>query len=642
MYLKGSYGLAGIAVFIALSSAFGVAGIYAQTKSLDRDLEPVIMPGSVFPEFSGVPVSELFLFAYRSGVWEQIPFQIDEKDASGSFFVQDETVGLDANDELVFMAKDAGDQAFTWIDDIISQGFLRYEIKITDPLDSGKMAWVYLYRSNTLALVPNLTDYVTYFESKTGNAGEDTVRSLFYEIAHFTNGFPKDLIIPTSAGGNGQDLLDIIKFRAKARLLFTVNITEESIVVDESQGDLVRFKDGLVRVIREIDATLNASVLTLSFSTPPAFYYPYSTSIDIRIPDLSPASVSSGRMSFDLNANASNPSMKFVSANNPEPGFMIDGVPETPQKEVDSLLPDNNWIYINGNQGTIVHLFPFSTSVGGSRSLFYNDNSAVDDGDTGDKMSFGDTGIDISGGINPPFTLSYKGYFLDKDRDSSTGSQVARFERNPLQTDPLVQDFSTVPVELTSFTATVEKNDVHLVWTTATETNNFGFDVERQIQGTNQWTKIAFVPGNGTTTNPIRYDYFDRGLSPGVYEYRLKQIDTDGSFEYHDAITAVVGLPQTFVLYQNFPNPFNPSTEIQYELPGRVGESVEKMNTILKIYNLLGQEVRTLVNEIQAPGYYKVAWNGTDNFGQRVPSGVYIYRLQAGDFVNVKKMVLVQ
>ncbi|MFQ5865574.1 MAG: FlgD immunoglobulin-like domain containing protein, partial [bacterium] len=180
------------------------------------------------------------------------------------------------------------------------------------------------------------------------------------------------------------------------------------------------------------------------------------------------------------------------------------------------------------------------------------------------------------------------------------------------------------------------------VWLTATETNNFGFDVERRIQGANEWTKIAFLAGRGTITIPVRYDYFDRNLQAGTYEYRLRQVDTDGSFEYHGVVIAVVGLPQTFALHQNFPNPFNPSTEIQYELPSRVGESTGKMNTTLKIYNLLGQEVRTLLDEQQAPGYYRAIWNGRDNLGQRVTSGVYIYRLQAGDFVDVKKMVLVQ
>ncbi|MFQ6113997.1 MAG: hypothetical protein ACE5NG_07885 [bacterium] len=601
MYQERCYASFRIFLITVLSSVLGAGGIFAQAKSLDRDLEPVIMQGSAFPDFLGASISEidneLFLYAYRASeqIWEQIPFQFDEKDLSGSFFNVngDDAVGLDANDELVFMAKDAGDRAFTWIDDIDSQTFVRYEIEVTDPLAPDKKAWAYLYRSNTLRLDPNLTDYVVYFESKTGNAGEDTVRSIFYEIAHSTNGFPKDLIIPGSAGGNSQDILDILKFRAsvKVGLFITVDINEENIALLESESDSVRVKDGLVRVIRELDATFSIDLGILGtqrfdFDTPPILNYPYSSSIDLSVPDVSDinATVSSGRMSFDLNSSAADLNMKFVSANNPEPGFTIDGIPtEVPEKEIDSVLPDNNWIYVNGSQGTVVHLFPLSTSVGGTRELYYKDDGSVDNDDTGDKMSFGDTGINISGGITPPITLSYKGYYLGADRLSSIGSQLASFEGNPLQIDVVPQDIGTVPVELASFAATVEQNDVHLVWITATETNNFGFDIERRIQGSHEWSKIAFVPGNGTTTVPMRYEYFDRNLQPCTYEYRLKQIDTDGSFEYHGVVAAVVGLPQTFALHQNFPNPFNPSTEIQYELPSRARETVGKMRTTLKI-----------------------------------------------------------
>ncbi|MFQ5824727.1 MAG: FlgD immunoglobulin-like domain containing protein, partial [bacterium] len=234
-------------------------------------------------------------------------------------------------------------------------------------------------------------------------------------------------------------------------------------------------------------------------------------------------------------------------------------------------------------------------------------------------------------------------YLKEQNQPNSLGSQLADLVKSPLSKEAIDQLFDpTVPVELASFTATVEKNNVHLIWLTATETNNYGFEIERRFQDSNEWTKIAFVPGNGTTTNPVHYDYFDRNLQPGTYEYRLKQIDSDGSFEYHGAVTAVVGIPQTFVLHQNFPNPFNPSTEIQYQLPSRAGEFVGKVRTFLKIYNLLGQEVRTLVDEEKAPGYYKVIWDGKDNIGRGVTSGVYIYRLQSGDLVDIKKMVFVQ
>ncbi|MFQ5706514.1 MAG: FlgD immunoglobulin-like domain containing protein [bacterium] len=660
MFLQRCYAISRSAVvllyFVGTTSLlFAQDGI----RTLDRNLEPVVIRGFTFPEFIGTAINDqendLFLYAYRASTqsWQQISFQFDEVgekvNDSGvtetSFFFPDDGL-LDENDELVFMAKDAGDQTNTWIDDANSKSFSRFELRVTDPLDATKQGWVYLYKSTTLTLDPNLTDYVDYFPSMTTNVGEDTVRSKFYEMAHYTNGFPKDLIIPQSAGGSGEDILDIIKFRSDAKLVISVKINEENIMFLESESDSVRAKDGLVRVIKELEATLRIDLgilgsLNLAFSTPPAFYFPYSASIDIAIPELQGASVSNGRISVDLNANATN--MIFTSANNPAPGFTIDGIPESsgPVRTIDDQLPNNNWIQIVGTQGTIVHLFPLADTVGGARELYYADDASDVGGDTGDKMSFGDSGILITNGITPPFTLKYKGYFLASSQPSDIGAQVANFERNPLQVVAISQS-EPVPVELASFTGTVENNDVHLVWVTATETNNFGFDVERRSQSIGEWTKIAFLKGRGTTAVPAHYEYFDRNLRPGSYDYRLKQIDVGGAFDYSGVVTAVVGVPQAFALHQNYPNPFNPSTEIQYQIATRPDQNGVKKQTTLKIYNLLGEEVQTLVDKEQAPGFYTVRWDGTDRNGRHVTSGVYLYRLQSGAFVATKKMILVQ
>lgn len=205
-----------------------------------------------------------------------------------------------------------------------------------------------------------------------------------------------------------------------------------------------------------------------------------------------------------------------------------------------------------------------------------------------------------------------------------------------------VQVDSPVPVELSSFTASVDKDNVHLNWLTATEMNNFGFDIERRTNGKDDWTKIAFVSGNGTSVVPVHYEYYDLDLQPGSYEYRLKQIDLDGSFEYSGIVSTVVGLPETFTLHQNFPNPFNPATAIHYQIPFRKHDPGADNRTILRIYNLLGEEVRTLVAADQAPGFYKVIWDGKDNLGRRVTSGVYYYQLKSGNIIDTKKMVLVE
>lgn len=634
----------GFVCLLLASSAF------AQLKTLDRNLEPVVISGNVFPEFVGAAVSaganELFLYAYRadSKLWEQIPFQFDEKNSADKYFNPnvDEIAGLDDNDELVFMAKDAGDRGLSsWIDDAESRGFVRYEIKITDPLDPNKAAWVYLYRSRTLSFSPNLTDYVQYFESTTSNIAEDSVATNFYSIRNSSHGFPNSLRIPTLAGGNGENLIDVLKFRAKTKISIFGGPTITENRINFVSGDLINFKDGHIRIIREIKAHLDADVSNLSFTTPPAYYYPYSFQLQIDIPSVSPASITEGRISVDHSVKAVG--MKFASAKNSLlKGFTVDGLANEVGliDSVDSLLPNGNWTYVNGPQGTLVHFFPLE-KVGKTRRLFYRDNSSQKESDdTGDNKSYGDVGIFFKDDIKPPFALRYKGYFLSSSYTSEIGNQLALYEQNTLQLDFAPQDFGSVPVELVAFNATVDDQNVLLEWLTATETNNFGFDVERRRFDRDDWQKLAFVAGNGTTTEPSRYEFVDRNLQSGTYDYRLKQIDTDGAFEYSNIITATVGLPATFMLAQNFPNPFNPVTEIQYQLPAADHRSDQR--TVLKVYNILGKEVRTLVNEEQPLGFYRVSWDGTDNLGQRVSSGIYIYRLQTGSFTATRKMALVQ
>jgi hypothetical protein len=185
----------------------------------------------------------------------------------------------------------------------------------------------------------------------------------------------------------------------------------------------------------------------------------------------------------------------------------------------------------------------------------------------------------------------------------------------------------TIPVELTSFTASVVDGNVSLSWSTATEVNNNGFEIQRSSEG--QFYTIGFVQGSGTTTQGQSYSYVDKNLAPGIYSYRLKQLDYDGRFTYSNVIEVDASVPMVFELAQNYPNPFNPATVIEYSIAAPV-------NVTLTVYTILGEQVAVLVsNQVTEAGKYSVNFNASN-----LASGTYIYRLQAGDFVSVKKMLL--
>ncbi|MBL1155776.1 MAG: T9SS C-terminal target domain-containing protein [Ignavibacteriae bacterium] len=188
-----------------------------------------------------------------------------------------------------------------------------------------------------------------------------------------------------------------------------------------------------------------------------------------------------------------------------------------------------------------------------------------------------------------------------------------------------------IPVELTFFTAKSDNNTVTLNWTTATELNNSGFQIERSNGG--EYQSVGFIAGHGTSTSTNNYVYLDQNVEAGTYTYRLKQIDLDGSFEYSNAVEVeVLGLRE-YTLGQNYPNPFNPSTTINFSLA--VDSKVS-----LKVFNVLGQEVASLLNGQMSAGSQKVSFDASS-----LNSGVYFYRLEADGidgqkFSSTKKMIL--
>ncbi|MBK9097713.1 MAG: T9SS type A sorting domain-containing protein [bacterium] len=186
-----------------------------------------------------------------------------------------------------------------------------------------------------------------------------------------------------------------------------------------------------------------------------------------------------------------------------------------------------------------------------------------------------------------------------------------------------------VPVELTSFTASSNGNEVELSWTTATELNNQGFQVERMTAG-GSFEQVGFVAGFGTTTEPKAYSYVDTKLEEGSYTYRLKQLDFDGTYTYSSEVSVEVEIPLEYTLEQNYPNPFNPATTIKYAI-------AEDGFVKLAVYNMLGEEVATIVNNIQKAGRYEVNFNASG-----LSSGVYVYRIETTNFTSSKKLMLMK
>lgn len=186
-----------------------------------------------------------------------------------------------------------------------------------------------------------------------------------------------------------------------------------------------------------------------------------------------------------------------------------------------------------------------------------------------------------------------------------------------------------IPVELTSFIASLDNRTVILNWETASEKNNLGFEIERKVNG-GSFQKVGFMQGKGTTLENSSYSFIDAELNEAVYSYRLKQMDYDGTVSYSSAVEVEVTIPKVFALEQNFPNPFNPTTKIKYSIP------VEGFVT-LELFNALGEKVARLFNEKQTAGNYTFEFDASN-----IPSGIYFYKLSSSNQSLVKKMMLLK
>jgi len=281
------------------------------------------------------------------------------------------------------------------------------------------------------------------------------------------------------------------------------------------------------------------------------------------------------------------------------------------------------------------YFLSYSSSAGNNKMVFkvFNGNAELTDLTISrSTTNSGDRGAVAGNGIieiaNPTdlirvMAVSDKNTNLSIYRSRLSLSRIEKTSNTPL------------PVELSSFSASIIGSSVKLNWETATEVNNYGFDVERKILKQVQndeanWEKIGFVNGNGNSNSQKNYSYEDKNVLSGKYSYRLKQIDNDGQFEYSKTIEVDLGAPKKFELSQNYPNPFNPSTTIRYSLP-------EAGNVMLTLFNILGQELKTLVNEFKESGVHTINFDASE-----LNSGLYIYKIEANGFTQTRKMTLIK
>jgi len=408
-----------------------------------RDNETIIIQGNDLPPFLSQPIEELFVYSYDASQdqWRQITMQIDELDGSWDYFITPNGT-LDGNDEILFLARDAGDQAreFQWIPDENSRLFERIELVIIDPLQPDDQRYIYVYRSQTLAHDPDLPQYIHFIDGRVGDS--DSLSAIGYFIGHNEYGIIDRWKISTENGGGNFDILDRMKARVKGKYYVDINKSEQDLRVDSYKK-----KVGTIRMIREIKYKMSTYGVTITVGTFRFHYFPFHIKgLGSNKTLTADFNISLIRQSFDLNEYAIG--MKFNNPNNID--VTIDGSPDALDKTI-YPLPETNWYMCSGDPGSFVLINEFPELVNADYRLYYHDNSGggTDDGtsDTGyDKKSYGDAGVLFTGNkIEGQFSLPFVTYFLPANQSRETGLQVVENYKNPLTIQSLSQNF-TLPV----------------------------------------------------------------------------------------------------------------------------------------------------------------------------------------------------
>lgn len=384
-----------------------VAAQAGQTKTLDRNLEPVIVKGSQVPALDGAPVAELFVYTFSGNTLSgPIPAQVDEVTSGGDYTASEDGL-LDGNDEIVFMAKDTGDQP---ADTSALNSFTTWhEIEVSDPVNSGHKGWAYLVRSNTSPAPAG--DYVNYVSGDRRITTTPHQYRLGFAATHFAMDY---LTLPINSS---LDILD----RAKLRIAgsgFTVN------EISLGNPEPVLIKDGQVRVIVRRNADMPSLLASLS-----ATYLAYSSMVHSMAEVDSSVGVSTVRTSVDLNNSGAGAT--FYNANTLPGGVTIDGSPDG----VDAT-PFSNWTQISHTSGRLVQVTD-PTPAGGTPKNYYCDDTGPgtfecdNTNRTGDNLSYGDSGVAIEGSMNRSFTILSALYVLPPGQEN-VGASYAQYFSHPL------------------------------------------------------------------------------------------------------------------------------------------------------------------------------------------------------------------
>ena len=489
----------------------------AATAAWTRTLDPAIITGSQLPLFQGVSLGDLFVYAYDGSTWAEVPFQIDEVEASGTYTTTEDSV-LDSNDELVFMASDLGVTAepHEWLADLDSRGYSRYEVSVTNPLNTAEEGWVYVYRSATLA--PTFSPYVTW----------DDTNSRLVAGTYIIGYDPESHIGMDSLELNGSqvDVLDRSKFRVSGSC-YTEEEWQAFEVNEESEDLLAEFEPPDIQgPVRQGGGTLD------DYSWYYASLFENTTQFDASFVDEQCEEVE--YKTFRVSDDWRNPSesgmapMTFYDSNTPG-GVPVDGV-------YDSIptTPVTDWWEVSGARGSLVQLATID-GQGATVTNYYWDVENLDPDDTGDQLSFGDAGYKLAY-PDAVVTMSFANYVLGPHQ-GNVGNTYRQYYDNPLEVAAVAHGYLVAPT-LANIDNADKDGDYLVEWGTVSGAT--GYELQED-------------DNPGFTSPTVRYSgsgnqYYVRGQSTGLWYYRVRARNAGGNslWSNTESVTVIPPAPVLF------------------------------------------------------------------------------------------------